>query len=127
MTHNRGRRHLMQRRAAYAEFEKTILDLYDRRSLTLHQLDQIANQYRWLPVGSTGGSSRIARDGKDLSQVCIELVDPAFPLAATGSHGDHEDYWKQEINKWEDIIRWRWNWHAYDVPSFNPHHQEKVA
>lgn len=118
---------MMQRRAAYAVFEKTILDLYDQRSLTLERLDCIAEQYRWLHVGSVGGQYELTHDGKDLYQVCIELVDPSFPIALRGSSEDHEEYWEEELKKWEDIVRWRWNWHAYGMPGPNQHQRNKAA
>lgn len=106
---------MQQKRAAYAAFEKTILDLYDRKLLTLEQLDSVANRYRWLQLDSSGTQHLLTHDGKDLYQICIELVDPSFSIPLRGSSEDHEEYWEQELKKWEDIVRWRWDWHAYGV------------
>src|SRR5262245_32440873 len=103
---------MKRKRDAYAAFERTILDLYDQELLTLRQLDQIASQYRWRNPDSAGSQSMLTQDGKDLYQVCIQLVDPAFPVPARGSTQDHEEYWERELRKWEDIVRWRWDWYA---------------
>jgi len=108
---------MQQKRVAYAAFEKTILDLYDQELLTLDQLDHIADQYRWRELDSAGSQWMLAHDGKDLYQVCIGLVDPTFPFPLRGSSQDHEEYWEQELKKWEDIVRWRWGWYAYNAIS----------
>ncbi|MEO7019912.1 MAG: hypothetical protein ABI234_07155 [Ktedonobacteraceae bacterium] len=105
----------MTRRTAYATFEKTILDLYERGHLTLHLLDQIASQYRLIGPDSAGSQYVCTQDGKDLHQICIELVDPTFAICARGSHEDHEEYWEQELKKWEEIVHGRWGWHAYSI------------
>jgi len=68
-------------------------------------------------IDSAGSQYVRARDGKDLHQICIELVDPSFPLVARGSSEDHEEYWEQELKKWEEIVQKRWTWHAR--PSFH--------
>lgn len=114
---------MRQKRTAYATFEKRILDLYNQGLLTLDRLDCIASQYRWCKIDSAGSSFLTTHDGKDLYQLCIELVDPSFPIPARGSSGDHEEYWEREIKKWEDIVRWRWGWRAYGVTSPNQQRQ----
>jgi hypothetical protein len=106
----------MNRRAAYASFEKTVLDLYEQEMLTLEHLERIAEQYRTIEIDSAGSRYLRTRDGKNLHQVCIELVDPAFALAAPGSSEDHEESWERELNKWEEIVRRRWGWRAYCTP-----------
>ena len=106
----------MNRRAAYASFEKTVLDLYEREMLTLEELERIAAQYRTIEIDSAGSRYLRTRDGKNLHQVCIELVDPAFALAVPGSSEDHEESWEKELNKWEEIVRRRWGWRAYCTP-----------
>ena len=103
----------MKRRAAYATFEKTILDLYEQKVLTLDLLDRIAHQYKLINIDSAGSQYLQAQDGKDLHQICIELVDPVFPIITRGSSEDHEEYWEQELEKWEKIVRKRWGWQAY--------------
>jgi hypothetical protein len=118
---------MQQKRAAYEAFEKAMLDLYDRELLTLDRLDRVASRYRQLQIGSVGNQHLLTRDGKDLCQVCIELVDPSFPIPVQGSSADHEEYWEQELKKWEDIVRWRWGWHAYDVPGPEQWQREKAA
>lgn len=102
----------MKSRAAYAAFEETILDLYEQKILTSDLLDRIASQYCLEGIDSAGSQYVRARNGKDLHQVCIELVDPTFLLAARGSSEDHEEYWEQELKKWEEIVHKRWAWHA---------------
>lgn len=106
----------MNKRAVYAVFEKTVLDLYEQESLTLSLLDSIARQYRLLEIDSAGSQYRLAYDGKDLHQICIRLVDPLFPLVARGSNEDHDESWEQELRKWEEIVRVRWDWQAYCSP-----------
>jgi hypothetical protein len=127
MVNKHRRQNIIQKRASYAVFEKTILDLYDQELLTLDRLDRVADLYRWLHIDNAGSQYVLTRDGKDLYQVCIELVDPSFPIPVRGSSEDHEEYWEQEFKKWEDIVRWRWNWHAYDVLIPNQHQQDEVA
>ena len=118
---------MQRKRANYAAFEKTVLDLYNLERLSLAQLDHLANRYRWQKVDSAGSQHLLTRDGKDLYQVCIGLVDPSFPLPARGSKEDHEEYWEQELKKWEDIVRWRWGWQAYDVAIPRSGEQKKAA
>ena len=105
----------MKRRAAYAAFEKMILDLYERKILTSGLLDSIASQYCLEGIDSAGSQYMLTRDGKDLHQICIELVDPIFPIVTRGSSEDHEEYWEQELKKWEEIVRKRWGWQAYCI------------
>lgn len=107
---------MMRRRTAYAVFEKTILDLYERKLLTRYLLDRVASKYRLVPIDSAGSRYLRTRDGKDLHQICIELVDPSFPISARGSSGDHEEYWERELKKWEEIVRKLWGWRAYCTP-----------
>jgi hypothetical protein len=106
---------MREKRAAYADFEQSILNLYNRRLLTLELLDRIAGQYRPLKLDSAGSQRMLAHDGKNLYQVCIQLIDPAFPIPASGSNRDHEEYWEQELRMWEEIVRRRWNWRAYNA------------
>lgn len=106
----------MKGRKAYAEFESRILDLYERGALTLNLLDRIAGQYSLVSMDSAGSRYLRAWDGKDLNQICIELIDPAFPVAMRGSSDDHEEYWERELDKWEEIVHHRWNWRAYCTP-----------
>ncbi|MFL5662759.1 MAG: hypothetical protein ACJ8BW_15625 [Ktedonobacteraceae bacterium] len=97
-------------RAAYAAFEKTILDLYEQKMLTVDLLDRVATQYRQVCMDSAGSQHVQTRDGKDLHQVCIELIAPSFPLVGRGSSEDHEAYWEQELKKWQEIVYNRWGW-----------------
>lgn len=106
---------MQQKRATYAAFEKNILTLYNRKLLTLELLDRIASQYRPLNLDSAGSQGALAHDGKNLHQVCIQLIDPSFPIYPTGSNRDHEEYWEQELRKWEEIVRRRWHWRAYNA------------
>lgn len=106
---------MLHKRANYAEFGKMVLYLYDRKLLTLSLLDYIADHYRQLGIDSTGSCSLHAQDGKDLCQVCITLVDPTFPIVTAGSHDDHEEYWEQELKKWEEIVRERWGWRTLRI------------
>lgn len=106
---------MRRKRATYAAFEESVLALYNRRALTLEMLDRLAGQYRPLTLDSAGSQGTLAHDGKNLHQVCIQLVDPAFPIPSMGSARDHEEYWEQELRKWEEIVRRRWNWRAYNA------------
>lgn len=124
-TKNRQKKHpvyaaIQEKRAAYAVFEQTILDLYDQKQLTLDRLDTIASQYRWRAIDSAGSQYLVTHDNKDVCQVCIELVDPSFPICARGSSEDHEEYWEREIKKWEDIVRGRWGWHSQSAINREP-------
>ncbi len=117
----------MMKRTAYALFEKTILDLYNRNILTLHQLDYIADQYRLTAIDSAGSRFLVTRDGKDLHQVCIGLVDPCFPLASRGSRDDDDEAWERELRKWEEIVYRRWGWRAYCNPFPHRQREEKTC
>ena len=97
-----------EQRAAYAAFEKTILDLYERKELTLDVLDHVARQYQSSGIDSAGSYALQARDSKDLQQICIALVDPTFPLVTKGANDDNEEYWERELKKWEEIVAKRW-------------------
>lgn len=94
-------------------FEKTILNLYERRLLTPDLLDRVAKQYRTKSIDSAGSRHVQTWDGKDLHQICIELVDPSFPICERGSSGDHAEYWERELKKWEEIVHKHWGWRAY--------------
>jgi hypothetical protein len=104
---------MMNRRAAYAAFEKMVLSFYEQKTLTLNLLDRIASRYCQIAIDSAGSRHVQTSDGKDLHQICIELVDPTFPIAARGSSADHEEYWERELQKWEEIVHKRWGWQAY--------------
>jgi hypothetical protein len=104
----KGLREMKERRSAYAAFENVILDLYEQEMLTLALLDAIVLQYRQVGMDSAGSQGLRTHDGKDLQQVCIELVDPTFPIVVSGSSEDHEEYWEQELNKWQEIVSKRW-------------------
>jgi hypothetical protein len=107
----------MNKRTAYAVFERTILDLYEQKVLTVNLLDRIASQYRLVDIDSAGSQYLRTRDGKDLIQICIEVIDPTFPTFAKGSSEDNEEYWERELKKWEIIVRRRWGWQAYCAAS----------
>lgn len=100
----------MNKRLSYALLERMVIYLYDRDLLTLGLLDYIADRYRQIGVDSAGSNYMRTRDGKDLYQVCIALVDPTFPIAIEGSGEDNEEYWEREQKKWEEIIHLRWGW-----------------
>jgi|SRR5579859_1056334 len=118
---------MRRKRTAYATFEKAILDLYDQEALNLAQLDRIADRYCQLDLDSAGSQHLLTHDGKDLYQVCIGLVDPSFSIPRSGSYEDHEEYWEQELKKWEDIVRWRWGWSAYDAAMPQVSQKDKAA
>ena len=99
----------MEKRIAYAKFEETIINLYEREWLTLNLLDSLAAQYRLVGPDSAGSQHVVAKDGRDLQQICLALVDPTFPLVERGSDGDDE-LWEQELKKWEEMVRERWDW-----------------
>ena len=117
----------LKKREAYATFEKTILDLYERNDLTLEQLNLIAKQYQQVEIDSVGSQFRLTHDEKDLLQVCIELEDPSFLIPLRGSSEDHEEYWEKELKKWEDIVRRHWGWEAYNVSGAGQPQAEKAA
>ncbi|HEY0754208.1 MAG TPA: hypothetical protein VGD98_09620 [Ktedonobacteraceae bacterium] len=98
------------RRAAFAEFEATIIDLYDRDELTLELLNALANRYYQREIDCSASQLFLTRDGKDLWQVCIGLLDPTFPLVVRGSSGDHDEYWEQEQRLCDMIVSTYWNW-----------------
>ena len=123
----KNQQEMLEKREAYAAFEKTILDLYERDELTLNQLDLTARQYRHVAIDSAGSLHQLTHDQKDLFEVCIELVDPSFSIPARGSHEDHEEYWEKELKKWEDIVRWRWGWYAYNTSRIDQQQSEKAA
>lgn len=104
---------MMGKRIAYANFEETIINLYEREWLTLNLLDSVAGQYRFVGPDSAGSQHVVAKDGKDLPQICLALVDPTFPLVGRGSDGDDDEYWEQELKKWEETMRERWGWRTY--------------
>lgn len=102
----------MNRRMSYAILERMVIYLYDHSLLTLELLDYIADHYRLTGADSAGSNYLRARDGKDLCQVCITLIEPTFLIAIEGSPEDNEEYWEREQKKWEEIMYIRWGWHA---------------
>lgn len=100
----------MRSRAAYTTFEQTVMALYEKRTLTLDLLDLLAKMYQGIAVDSAGSKNLRASDGKDMQQVCIALVDPAFALVERGACNDNDEYWEQELNTWSHIISNRWGW-----------------
>lgn len=117
----------MNRRISYASFERTVLDMYEQGDLTLEFLEHIAHQYRTVGIDSAGSQYLLARDGKDLHQICISLVDPNFILALRGSSEDHLESWERELQKWEEIVRQRWGWQAYCAPFSQLPRQDLLA
>lgn len=117
----------LKRREAYAAFEKTILDLYELNDLTLDLLHVIARQYQHREIDSAGSQYRLTHDQKDLVQVCIELEDPSFSIPLRGSKEDHEEYWEQELKKWEEIVHQRWGWTAYNGSGAGRQQSRKAA
>ncbi|MDQ2902254.1 MAG: hypothetical protein M3Y81_01705 [Chloroflexota bacterium] len=106
----------MKRRKAYAEFEKIVIELYEQHILTLEHLDYLASLHHQVGIDSAGSQRLLAKDGKDVHQVCIELVDPSFPLVAGRSNEHHEEYWEGELRKWEEIVHERWDLHRGYLP-----------
>ena len=76
------------------------------RALTL------ACRYRGMHVDSAGSNRLSVNDGRDMHQVCIALVNPAFPLVARGSRDDDEAYWEEELKEWSHITTFRWGWNT---------------
>ena len=101
---------MMSTRAAYTIFEQTVIALYDRGVLNQDFLDTLACMYRGMQVDSAGSKRLRANDGKDMQQVCIALVNPAFPLVESGVQDDDDEYWEKELNEWVYIINTRWGW-----------------
>jgi hypothetical protein len=101
---------MIRTRIPYTTFEQTIIDLYDKRSLTIELLDILASMYREMEVDSAGSNLLITADGKDLAQVCIGLVDPTFAIVARGSTDDNDEYWELELKQWSYIVSNRWGW-----------------
>lgn len=100
----------MRDRAAYTTFEQTVISLYDKGILTLDLLDALAEAYRGTHIDCAGSRDLTSRDGKDLQQVSIALVDPSFVLVARGSRDDNEEYWERELQLWSRITGTRWGW-----------------
>lgn len=117
----------MTRRDAYAAFEKTILNLYEQKILSADLLDRVARHYRLAGADSAGSQYVRTRDGKDLQQVCIELIDPIFPISARGSNEDHDEAWELELKKWEEIVQKRWGWQTYDTTFTFQERQDSAA
>lgn len=99
-------------RVAYATFEQAVIALYNRRELTIDVLDTLACRYRGMHVDSAGSNRLSTNDGRDMHQVCIALVNPAFPLVAHRSCDDDEAYWEEELKEWSHITTFRWGWNT---------------
>jgi len=100
----------MRTRVIYTTFEQVVIALYNRGVLTLELLDTLALAYRGMEVDSAGSINLRARDGKDLPQACIALINPAFSLVERGGRGDDEEYWETELKEWSHITNARWGW-----------------
>lgn len=100
----------MRMRAAYTTFEQTVMALYDKEAITPELLDTLAWMYRGMEVDSAGSRGLVARDGKDLQQVCIALVNPSFTLVERDCKDDNDEYWECELREWSKIVTSRWGW-----------------
>lgn len=114
----------MKRRDAYIEFEQRIVKMYNQHTLTLEKLDLLAGQYALSGIDTAGSRRLRALDGKDLLQICIALVHPAFPLVSGGSSSDDDEYWERELQIWEEIVRERW---SLPAPCYQFTMQEEYA
>ncbi len=100
----------MGNNAAYAQFEATVIALYDEGVLTLKVLDILGNMHRGTDIDSGGAQDLRTMDGKGLEQVCVELVHPGYePDTEVWEDEDdsvHEDWW----SPFADIRNDRWGW-----------------
>ena len=103
----------MGNNGAYSNFQNTVILLYNSGKLDLNILDTLAEEYRDTDIDSGGDTGITAKDGKDLEEICILLVDPEWlPIKNENEVYSHPDQWEWEEHywKWEEITCNRWGW-----------------
>ena len=63
---------------AWRHFEHTIIVLYDKGVLDLDLLDTLARDYASTGIDNGGSRDLLTMDGKELREVCIEIVNPEW-------------------------------------------------
>lgn len=65
---------------AYADFETTVIELYDAGGLTKESLERIGKRYwgKYGDIDSGGSQDLLTHDGKDLLHVVVETMAPDF-------------------------------------------------
>ncbi len=91
--------------------EQQVIRLYDLGVLTLPVLDVLCEPFRETDIDSGGLMYLTSKDGKELSQIAVELVSPDFkpndPLPDEEWVADIHWSWDDEFS---EICDKRWGW-----------------
>ena len=91
--------------------ERQVVSLYDLGALTLPVLDALCEPFRGTDIDSGGLEYLTSKDGKDLSQIAVELVSPDFkPNEPSGDdEWDYDVHWGWD-DEFSEISGKRWGW-----------------
>jgi hypothetical protein len=90
--------------------EEQVIAVYNLGALTLPVLDALMKPFAQCDIDEGGHQYLEASDGKDMTQICVELVSPDFKPNvpedyADWREGEHQDWW----DGFEVCMkRWRW-------------------
>lgn len=73
---------------AYTIFEETIISIYDAGALTKELLTALMEVHRGTDIDSGGSQDLIAKDGKNLEQIVIEIWGLDMPPAPPSDAAD---------------------------------------
>ena len=93
----------MGNNAAFTAFERAVIGAYDQGTLTLAYLDSLAEPYRNTDIDMGGSEDRNTKDGKPITQVVVEMVEPEWK--PTG-----EDEYFEYYLRYDEIRQTRWGW-----------------
>ncbi len=94
--------------ARYSEFEFTVVTLHDHGVLKPEIVDALAERHRGTDIDSGGSEGHRAKDGKDLVEIVVSLLEPAKYEKIAKKRGNAR--WEALDELWSDIRAERWGW-----------------
>lgn len=91
--------------------EQQVVSLYDLGVLTLPVLDALCEPFRRTDIDSGGLCGLTSKDGKDLSQIAVEIASPDFKptLPLPDDEWDYDVHWGWD-DEFSELSGERWGW-----------------